>query len=86
MIVADVAEFPVRCTNEFVPGKVFVDPNGHMPKSVFVAAGYTDNGETRSVVELYALQPAGKKKMTAEEFLRGYPIVEGMRFGPEVLS
>jgi len=32
------------------------------------------------------LQPAGKKKMTAEEFLRGYPIVEGMRFGPEVLS
>ena len=30
------------------------------------------------------LQPAGKKKMTAEEFLRGYPIVEGMRFGPEV--
>ncbi len=32
------------------------------------------------------VQPAGKKKMTAEEFLRGYPIVEGMRFGPEVLS
>ena len=32
------------------------------------------------------LQPAGKKKMTAEEFLRGYPIVEGMRFGPEVLA
>jgi len=32
------------------------------------------------------LQPAGKKKMTAEEFLRGYPIIEGMRFGPEVLA
>jgi methionyl-tRNA formyltransferase len=32
------------------------------------------------------LQPAGKKKMSAEEFLRGYPIVEGMRFGPEVLA
>lgn len=32
------------------------------------------------------LQPAGKKKMTAEEFLRGYPIVEGMQFGPEVLA
>ena len=32
------------------------------------------------------LQPAGKKKMTADEFLRGYPIVEGMRFGPEVLT
>jgi methionyl-tRNA formyltransferase len=32
------------------------------------------------------LQPAGKKRMTAEEFLRGHPITEGMRFGPEVLS
>jgi methionyl-tRNA formyltransferase len=32
------------------------------------------------------LQPAGKKKMSAEEFLRGYPLVEGMRFGPEVLA
>jgi methionyl-tRNA formyltransferase len=32
------------------------------------------------------LQPAGKKRMTAEEFLHGYPIVKGMRFGPDVLS
>ena len=39
-----------------------------------------------SVIEATELQPAGKKKMTADEFLRGYPIVEGMRFGPEVLS
>jgi methionyl-tRNA formyltransferase len=39
-----------------------------------------------SALEILELQPAGKKKMTAEEFLRGYPIVEGMRFGPEVLS
>ncbi len=38
-----------------------------------------------STVFVRELQPAGKKKMTAEEFLRGYPIVEGMRFGPEVL-
>jgi len=37
-------------------------------------------------VEVLELQPAGKKKMTALEFLRGYPIVEGMRFGPETLS
>ena len=35
-------------------------------------------------VQIIELQPAGKKRMTAEEFLRGYPIVEGMRFGPEV--
>ena len=37
-------------------------------------------------VRVLVVQPAGKKSMTAEEFLRGYPVVEGMRFGPEVLS
>jgi methionyl-tRNA formyltransferase len=29
------------------------------------------------------LQPAGKKRMTAEEFLRGHSIKEGDHFGPE---
>ncbi len=38
------------------------------------------------MMSIEELQPAGKKKMTAEEFLRGYPIVEGMRFGPEVIA
>lgn len=38
------------------------------------------------IVEILELQPAGKKKMTASEFLRGYPIQTGYRFGPEVLS
>ena len=37
-------------------------------------------------VEILELQLAGKKRMIAEEFLRGYPIVEGMRFGPERLA
>lgn len=40
----------------------------------------------QKMVCILELQPAGKKRMTAEEFLRGYPIVEGMRFGPEVLA
>ncbi len=35
-------------------------------------------------IDILELQPAGKKRMTADEFLRGYPIVEGMRFGPDV--
>lgn len=39
-----------------------------------------------SSIEILELQPAGKKKMTAEEFLRGYPIQDGYRFGPEVLG
>ena len=41
-------------------------------------------GPDRSLLEILELQPAGKKKMTADEFLRGYPIVEGMGFGSEV--
>lgn len=42
----------------------------------------------RSVVAVIELQPAGKKRMTAEEFLRGYPITAAdiFRFGPERLS
>jgi methionyl-tRNA formyltransferase len=43
----------------------------------------TDAGDVLQILEL---QPAGKKPLTADEFLRGYPIVEGMRFGPEGLS
>ena len=38
-----------------------------------------------NAVEVLELQPAGKKRMTAEEFLRGYPIQDGYRFGPERL-
>jgi methionyl-tRNA formyltransferase len=39
-----------------------------------------------SVARIDELQPAGKKRMTAEEFLRGYPLKDGDRFGPEVVS
>jgi methionyl-tRNA formyltransferase len=35
------------------------------------------------VVELHELQPAGKKRMPAAEFLRGYPTGPGVQFGPE---
>jgi methionyl-tRNA formyltransferase len=34
-------------------------------------------------IEVSELQPAGKKRMTADEFLRGHPIHAGDRFGPE---
>jgi methionyl-tRNA formyltransferase len=34
-------------------------------------------------VEILELQPAGKKRMTTAEFLRGHAIREGDRFGPE---
>ena len=34
-------------------------------------------------VRILELQPAGKRRMTAEEFLRGHKLQEGDRFGPE---
>lgn len=39
-----------------------------------------------TALELLELQPAGKKRMVVEEFLRGHPVTADMRFGPEVLS
>src|SRR5262245_34493933 len=36
----------------------------------------------KTAVKLLELQPAGKKRMTAGEFLRGHPPKEGDRFGP----
>ena len=38
-----------------------------------------------TTVEILNLQPAGKRSMSSEEFLRGHPVQEGDRFGPEVL-
>jgi methionyl-tRNA formyltransferase len=34
-------------------------------------------------LEILEVQPSGKRKMTAAEFLRGHPMKEGDRFGPE---
>ena len=36
------------------------------------------------LLSLLTLQPAGKRHMTAEEFLRGYPVREGDIFGPSL--
>jgi methionyl-tRNA formyltransferase len=41
---------------------------------------FTGGSEALQVLEL---QPAGKKRMTADEFLRGHPLRAGDRFGPE---
>jgi methionyl-tRNA formyltransferase len=37
----------------------------------------------QTVVEILALQPAGKRRMSAIEFLRGHPLQRGDHFGPE---
>jgi methionyl-tRNA formyltransferase len=66
------------------PGTLFANftPGGPGIKMPDLAV-YCRAGE---MLEVRELQPAGKKRMTAAEFLRGYPVVPGMRFGPEVLS
>jgi len=53
------------------------------PGTVLLAAGgrlliQTGNGE----LEIGQLQPAGKRAMTTDEFLRGYPLRAGERLGP----
>ena len=64
-------------------------PNFHMPltpppdtpaKQLLVACG------NNTSLEILELQPAGKKRMPVEEFLRGHPVTIDMRFGPEVLA
>lgn len=62
--------------------------SGHPPQGTLIgqdrfAVVCEPNGS--GVLQVLELQPAGKKRMTAEEFLRGYPIQDGYRFGPEVL-
>jgi methionyl-tRNA formyltransferase len=39
-----------------------------------------------SLVQIDELQPAGGNRMTAADFLRGFPLQEGDRFGPETLG
>jgi methionyl-tRNA formyltransferase len=40
-------------------------------------------GTGRGPAEVLELQPAGKRRMPAAEFVRGHPLHEGDRFGPE---
>ncbi len=59
-------------------GEVFV--RAGTPPQLVVLAGqnYQLGG-----VEVVELQPAGKRRMSAVDFLRGNPIKDGDRFGPE---
>jgi methionyl-tRNA formyltransferase len=55
------------------PGCVLLPAN----KSLWVATGANE------AVEILELQPAGKRRMSAKDFLRGHKLQEGARFGPE---
>jgi len=55
------------------PGKVLFDPvfgNARWKTRILVSTGL-------NAIEILTLQPAGKKLMTAAEFLRGYPLQPG---------
>lgn len=66
----------------FSPGVVIIHPKelwgGQLSRHarLFVAAGH------RSQVEVLDLQPAGKRRMPAAEFLRGHQLQPGDHFGP----
>jgi methionyl-tRNA formyltransferase len=68
---ARVAEGP---TEGAAPGQVVIHPDDS--SRLLVAAG---NG----CVEIVELQPAGKRRMPAVDFLRGHPPRPSDRFGPE---
>ncbi|QEL13969.1 methionyl-tRNA formyltransferase [Limnoglobus roseus] len=63
------------------PGTVWANEGG-----LVIQCGPRSPVPFRTTLRMSELQPAGKKRMTAEEFLRGYPIQEGYRFGPEKLA
>ena len=71
-------EFGSQVSEHCVPGEVYVYTDG-LNHYLGVHTG------RENAVRILELQPAGRKRMTAEEFLRGYPLKEHERdwFGPE---
>jgi methionyl-tRNA formyltransferase len=80
VIITKAVPFPVGHDPSFPPGLIIVDE--HVSNELVVTAGLV-LPEERSLVEILELQPAGKRRMTAEEFLRGRKPQSGDRLGPE---
>jgi len=64
-------------THAGAPGTVVVDSEN--------ASRLLVQAREESIIEVLELQPAGKRRMTASEFLRGHPLRAGARFGAELL-
>ena len=81
VILSPGSELPVP--GKLVSGALVMDgtgPTRPLTEAIPVCAGQS------SFVHVLELQSAGKKRMTAEEFLRGHPVTDGCRFGPERLA
>jgi methionyl-tRNA formyltransferase len=75
LIVLKAAWREREAGNSQAPGAVIVQPEDHA--RLHVAAG------SQTQVEILELQPAGKRRMSAAEFLRGHRPTAGDRLGPE---
>src|SRR5262249_8422646 len=62
------------------PGHLFTD--SALPGLLLVAAGPDASGSP-TALSILELQPAGKKRMFAADFLRGRAVQPGMFLGPE---
>jgi methionyl-tRNA formyltransferase len=58
-------------------------PRAFAPGSPIVESGSLLVATGDGLIEILELQPAGKRRMTAADFLRGHVIHAGDRFGPE---
>ena len=59
-------------------------PSSALPGTVIAADSRLLVAAGEGALELVELQPAGKRSMPATDFLRGYHVHVGDRFGPEV--
>jgi methionyl-tRNA formyltransferase len=80
LIITKAVSFPVGYEPSIPPGLVIMDE--HVANKLIVTAGLVLR-EERSLVKILELQPSGKRRMSAEEFLRGHKLQAGDRFGPE---
>ncbi len=69
--------FGLKVESRPAPGSLHAYGAAGKPRSLWVATG-------TNPVAVLELQPAGKKRMSADEFLRGHPIADGALLGAEV--
>lgn len=72
-LIVNRATWEARADGPEKPGDVLLGDAARLR----IAAG------EQTLVEVLELQPAGKRRMSAAEFLRGHPIKPGDRLGPE---
>jgi methionyl-tRNA formyltransferase len=80
ILVHSAGVSPLKADFSFPAGAAFVHPQ--YAQLLQVAAGDEGFGG-KSLVSIGELQPAGKRRMSSLDFLRGHPLKEGDRFGPE---